>query len=106
MKLPTFALVDVPAKIYKDQHQPLTTAGALLGVQTDTRLPEDLEYKIATVAFEKKNTWMASFPAAKNFDQKELTLQSKIPLAAGTVRYLEKHGVKVPANLIPPEYKK
>ena len=35
----------------------------------------------------------------------ENTLNSNIYLHAGTVRYLKEVGIKVPAELIPPEYK-
>ncbi len=104
-KLPTFAIVDVPANTYDGQTAGIRTAGALLGVQADTRLSEEIAYKIAKVAFEKRDTWEQSFPAAKNFNQIELTLSSKIPLHAGIVRYLKEKGHEVPEKLIPPEYK-
>jgi len=104
-KLPTFTLTKVPPGVYPGQTQALTIAGALLGVQTDSRMPVEISYALAKLAFEDKEKWADAYPAARKFDQREITLQSKLPLAAGTVRYLREKGVEVPQRLVPPEFK-
>jgi uncharacterized protein len=105
-KLPTFTITKVPAGVYPGQDQALTIAASLLGVQTDSRMPAETSYALAKLAFEGKDKWADAYPAARKFDQLELTLQSKLPLAAGTVRYLREKGVQVPQQLIPAEFTK
>lgn len=105
-KLPTFTIIKVPPGVYPGQDQAVTIAASLLGVQTDSRMPADISYALAKLAFEGKEKWADAYPAARKFDQQELTLQSKLPLAAGTVRYLREKGVQVPQHLVPPEFTK
>jgi TRAP-type uncharacterized transport system substrate-binding protein len=49
-----------------------------------------------------KSIWQAAYPTGADNDYIKLTLESSVPLHAGTVQYLKEQGVTVPANLIPP----
>jgi TRAP-type uncharacterized transport system substrate-binding protein len=64
----------------------------------------DLAYLITKTLFENQADIIAVHKSAKYMTPQN-TLKSNIPLHAGTVRYLKEGGVKVPKNLIPPEYK-
>ena len=52
-----------------------------------------------------RDVWSVAYPQGAEKDLIELTLQSPIPLHAGTVQYLKEKGVEIPETLIPEEYK-
>ncbi len=95
----------IPAKTYGDS-QEVRTVGVLVGGQATSDLPEEVGYAFFKAMWEGgKSHWQTAYPSAAKINVPELTLQSSIPLHAGTVRYLTEHGIKVPDRLIPPEYK-
>lgn len=103
---PYWTAYTVPAKTYGETKE-VQTIAVLTGAQTTSDLPEEVGYAFFKAMWEGgKPIWQAAYPSAANIDVLKLTLQSKVPLHAGAVRYLKEKGVNVPENLIPTEYKK
>ena len=71
---------------------------------TDKDLPADVIYRIMKVTYDNKKTLIAAHKAAK-FLAMERVLVSPVPIHAGAVRYYREKGLKVPAKLVPPEFK-
>ena len=95
----------IAAKSYGDS-QEVFSIGELDGAHTLSDLPEEVGYAFFKAMWEGgKPIWQAAYPSAAKNNIIEMTLQSTVPLHAGTVRYLTEHGVKVPERLVPPEYK-
>lgn len=95
----------IPAGIYDWQTEPVTTLAQQVGNVATTKLSVDTAYKITKAAFEEKKYQEDAYKSIKNLDFTTLTLDSPIPLHAGTVKYLKEKGVDVPQDLIPSEYK-
>ena len=103
---PYWTSYTIPAKTYGDTKE-VKTVAVLTGAQATSDLPEEIGYAFIKAMWEGgKPIWQAAYPSAANIDALKLTLQSRVPLHAGTVRYLKEKGFTVPDNLIPPEYKK
>lgn len=103
---PWLRTTTIPADIYDWQETDVTTLAQQVGNIVLSDLPEEVAYKITKAAFEGKNYQEEAYSSIKDLDFVELTLDSPIPLHAGTVRYLEEIGIDVPSELIPEEYKK
>jgi TRAP transporter TAXI family solute receptor len=71
---------------------------------TNVDVPADKVYLIVKTLCENQADMIAVHNSAK-FMTAENTLNFNIPLHAGAVRYLKEKGIKVPARLIPAEYK-
>ncbi len=99
-----------PAKIkagtYKGIDYDVNTVGQMESAVSSTALSQEDGYRIiaAMNTEEGKKVWQAAYPSGKAVDMLELTLQSKVPLHAGTVQYLKEKGCDVPKQIIPPEY--
>ena len=103
---PYWTAYTIPAKTYGDTKE-VQTVAVLTGAQTTSDLPEEVGYAFFKAMWEGgKPIWQAAYPSAANVDVLKLTLQSKVPLHAGAIKYLKEKGITVPDNLIPPEYKK
>ncbi|NYT62683.1 TAXI family TRAP transporter solute-binding subunit [Alcaligenaceae bacterium] len=95
----------IPAGIYDWHTKSVTTLAQQVGNIANTKMSVDTAYKITKAAFEEKKYQEESYKSIKALDFKTLTLDSPIPLHAGTVKYLKEAGVDVPKKLIPSEYK-
>jgi hypothetical protein len=95
----------IPAGIYDWQTVSVTTLAQQVGNVVNTNLSVDTAYKITKAAFEEKKYQEDSYKSIKDLDFVILTLDSPIPLHAGTVKYFKEAGVDIPQNLIPSEYK-
>ena len=96
----------IKAGIYQGIDYDVNTVGQMESAVASTALSQEDAYKIISAmnTEEGKKIWESAYPSAKAVDMLELTLQSKVPLHAGTVQYLKERGYDVPGHLIPPEY--
>lgn len=97
----------IPAGTYDNIDHDILTVKAYMGAITTSKLSQEDGYNIikAMDSAEGRKIWEAAFPSGAKQDFVKLTLDSSVPLHAGTVQYLKEKGVDVPKNLIPEEYK-
>ncbi len=97
----------IPAGTYSWITEDIHTVEVSMSVLTTTRLPQEDAYKMISAmdSPEGRKLWNPAYPAAANLDLFAMTLQSQLPLHAGTVQYFKEKGIPVPDRLIPPEYK-
>lgn len=96
----------IPANTYKGVDKDVKVVGTLQGCQLekDTYSQEE-QYELCKAVFEDgASSWQSAYPSGAQNDLCKLTLESSVPLSAGTVQYLTEKGYTVPQNLIPPEY--
>lgn len=98
----------IPGGLYEWIPEDTRTVKIAMGATTTSKLSQEDGYKMisAITTPAGKQLVDAAFPNGANQDVMQLTLQSKVPLHAGTVQYLVEKGFEVPAELIPPEYQK
>ena len=96
----------IPAGTYDGQTEDVQVVGTPQGCQTQAgTFTQEEQYQICKAVFEDAaDMWKTSYPSGAENDLYELTLQSSVPLAAGTVQFLTEKGYEVPAELIPEEY--
>lgn len=96
----------IPAGTYDGVDHDTQVVGTPQGCQTRVgNFTQQEQYQIFKAVMEDHaDMWHAAYPVGAENDVIGLTLQSPVPLAAGTVQYLVEHGYEVPENLIPPEY--
>ena len=118
-KFPYYAPVTLPAKAYPKQNNPVKTVAIISLWVTRADIDEKTIYDVTYNLFEKtpqlyrEKKEMASgaeMMAAAHEQGKNVTLENAllgvtIPLHAGAYKYYKEKGIKVPANLIPPEAK-
>ncbi len=97
----------IEANVYKGIPR-IKTYGNYSGAIIRADIPQELQYKIIKAIYEHWSEFLAAFPLYKQYpDPLKITAtEPVIPLAAGTVQYLEEKGYSVAQKLIPPEYKK
>ncbi|MGE4276696.1 MAG: TAXI family TRAP transporter solute-binding subunit [Lawsonibacter sp.] len=96
----------IPADTYDGVDYDVRVVGTPQGCQMmkDTFTQEE-QYQLCKAIFEDgAAAWQSAYPTGAGNDLCELTLQSSVPLAAGTVQYLVEKGYDVPADIIPEEY--
>lgn len=107
---PYFSVVGLrPGTHYGSQPVKVTTVQTAIGINTTSNLPAELGYRIIKAVFSTEGVQAAAegYPPVAEVDLTTLTLVASVaPLHAGAVRYFEERGVKVPAHLVPPEYRK
>jgi len=96
----------IPAGTYDGVDHDTNVVGTPQGCQTRVGyFTQQEQYQIfKAVVEDHADMWKAAYPVGANNDLIQLTLQSPILLAPGTVQYLVENGYDVPAELIPPEY--
>lgn len=106
-KTPYLFPATIPGGTYKGIDDDILTVKACMGATTTSKLSQEDGYNIvrAMDSAEGRKIWEAAFPSGAKQDFVKLTLDSSVPLHAGTVQYLKEKGVDVPKNLIPEEYK-
>lgn len=105
-KIPYVVPYMIPAGTYSGQEEDCQTVMTMMGTQTTSEMSQEDGYKLISAYLSEEGRAIvdAAYPLGANEDILELTLQSPIPLHAGTVQYLIEQGYEVPENLIPPEY--
>jgi hypothetical protein len=118
-KFSYYAPVTLPPKAYPKQNNPVKTVAIIslwvTRADIDEKTIHDVTYnlfeKTPQLYREKKETASgAEMMAAAHEQGKNVTLENAllgvtIPLHAGAYKYYKEKGIKVPANLIPPEAK-
>ena len=106
-QFPYYTPYTVPAAAYRGQELAVTIASVPFAAGASTKLSADLAYKILKALYGPKGRkeWEVTYPPAAKFDHLEAARLSSIPLHAGAVRYYLEQGVKLPKEVIPPEYK-
>lgn len=106
-RYPYLVPVTIPAGVYKGVDHEVKTVQVMMGAQTTSKLSQEDGYKFIKAMNEGgKEVWTAAYPLGAKNNMLELALLAKTPLHAGAVQYLKEKGYNVPAELIPPEYKK
>lgn len=103
--MPYYIEYIIPAGTYEFQDEDIITIGLPAGCQSSAKMSQEAGYLICSAIFKGKglDIILNAFPLGDG-DWAETTLQSCIPLHAGTVQYLVEQGYDVPPELIPPEY--
>lgn len=96
----------IPANTYNSVDYDVTVVGTPQGCQMlkDTFTQEEQYQLVKAVIEDGASVWQSAYPTGAANDLCALTLQSSVPLAAGTVQYLVEKGYDVPAEIIPEEY--
>lgn len=103
--IPYVVPATIPAGTYDGIDYDVHTVQILQGSQSTSNLSQELGYQFVKAMFEDgRDVWAQAYPKGADKDLVALTLQSPIPLHAGTVQYLKEKGVDVPEELIPEEY--
>lgn len=97
---PWLRTTKVPSTVYEWMDADITTLAQQVGNVVLNDMPVDVAYMLTKAAFEEKGFQEEAYGAIKELDFIALTLDSPIPLHAGTVKYLKEIGVDVPAKLI------
>jgi len=106
-KYPYYLALWLQENIYKNQTSKVLCVGQATGtITTSTIMSPEVGYKVINAILKGLQYQAAAFPAVKGTNILQMTVETApIPLHAGTVKYLEEKGYKVPDELIPPEYK-
>ncbi|MCS0671282.1 TAXI family TRAP transporter solute-binding subunit [Cytobacillus firmus] len=106
-KLPYVGTNTIPAGSYEGVDEDVHTVQFTMSILLDSSVSQETGYKMwkAMWSEEGKKIWLNSFSPAADVNIPELTLDSAIPLHAGTVQFLKEIGYEVPKEIIPPEYK-
>jgi TRAP transporter TAXI family solute receptor len=106
-RFPAMMITEIPANTFRGVSYPVRCVGAAAGVGGNSTLDPALVYSIVKSIWENHNKISAAYPQVKSEHTLKLTVEAAdIPLHAGTVRYLQEQGIKVPDNLIPQEARK
>ena len=95
---------DMPGGSYKATPNPVKGVSEWNMLVSSSAVSEEDVYLIVKALCENQKDMIAVHGSSK-YMTAENTLNSNIPLHAGTVRYLKEVGIEVPSELIPPEYK-
>jgi TRAP transporter TAXI family solute receptor len=102
--MPFVGFVDVPDGKISGIPGYTTVVQAIGLICYDDSLTNDQAYTIVKAIHDGRKYQEAAYPTLKGFDIAAMTMKlTKFPLHAGAIRYYKEIGVKVPANLIPPE---
>lgn len=93
----------MPGGSYKGAPDPVEGISEWNMLVTSSDVPEENVYLMVKALIENQGDMILVHPSAE-YMTAENTLNSNIPLHAGTVRYLKEQGIEVPPELIPPEY--
>jgi len=112
---PGIIRIDCPANQIETiaPHPALVSFGFLLSGFMTTKISQDIGYKMTRAVVDHWDDIVAVYPASGFYDplKDNLADLTAVPSAAnpppfhaGLVQYMEEKGLKVPAQLIPPEY--
>ena len=102
---PYFSTGVIPAGTFNGQKEDAHSWSVIMGDFATSDLSEEVVYQWVKACFEGRDMLAQVYPAAGETDWIEATLDSLIPLHAGTIKYFREIGVKIPEKLIPPEVK-
>ncbi|MDR0823312.1 MAG: TAXI family TRAP transporter solute-binding subunit [Endomicrobium sp.] len=103
-KYPFYSKDAMPVGSYKGATKNVDGVSEWNMLVSSSDLSADEVYLITKTLFENQKDLIAIHKSGQ-FLTPQNALKFNIPLHAGTIRYLKEVGVKVPQNLIPPEYK-
>ncbi len=95
----------LPAGIYKSNKEPVPTIAGFNMLVANKNLPEDFVYSVVKATYEGQDRLIAAHPTGKELPAERMA-QSPAPVHAGAVKYFAEKGVKLPAELLPPEARK
>lgn len=106
-QFPYYTAYTVAAGVYRGQDKEVRIPSVPFAAGANTKLSAELAYRIVKALYDGKGRkdWEATYPPAAKFDHLEAARLTSIPLHAGAVRYYLEHGVKLPKDAVPPEYK-
>ena len=98
----------IPAGTYKGQVN--NDKNVIVGANTfqwavNIKLPDDMVYKMTKLTWDKINEIHKSAVTLQTIDKAHPFTGVNMPLHRGAIRYYKEMGIKVPAQLIPPEAK-
>ncbi|MFZ5688824.1 MAG: TAXI family TRAP transporter solute-binding subunit [Bacillota bacterium] len=97
----------IPAKVFGDwQDYEIQTVGMWNMAIAHKNLPDDLVYTIVKGVFENTPMLIAATKSAEETQMQFITNNTFMPMHPGAIKFFEDNGIKIPANLYPPEYKK
>jgi hypothetical protein len=104
--MPEISWVPLKASVYTPGAPDVLVPSWNITAQTiRNRISEEMAYWIVRAAFENREEMVKTFLGA-DFKWEEMIRTFPVPLHAGAMRYLDEIGMKMPAHLIPPEYKR
>lgn len=95
----------LPAGIYKSAREAMPTIAGFNMLVVNKNLPEDFVHAAVKATYESQDRLIAAHPSGKELPPARMA-QSPAPLHVGAVKYFTEKGVKLPAEVIPPEAKK
>ena len=95
----------IPAGTYKGQigKNDVTVGAATMILVARKGLSNDLVYRMTKAFWDNLNEVHSTVHTLKSVSKKQPLLTLNTPLHTGALRYYKEVGIKVPANLIPPE---
>ena len=103
--LPELSDAVIPKGTYKQQTEDHRTIGLYNFSIANKDVPADLVYAVVKAVMENNPDMVKGHAAAKETLLENWTRNSFLPFHPGAIRYLREKGIKVPARLIPPEFK-
>lgn len=103
--LPELSDAVIPKGTYKQQTEDHRTIGLYNFAIANRDVPADLVYAVTKAVMENNPEMVKGHAAAKETLIENWTRNSFLPFHPGAIRYLREKGIKVPAHLIPPEFK-
>lgn len=110
---PWIGFITVPAGVIKDYPttKPILTQIQVNGECTTTALSQEMGYLMVKAIYEHWPDMITAYGGSVKDPLNDCIaywndFDTPVPLHAGTVQYYEEKGIKVPAKMIPPEYKK
>jgi len=100
---PYLPTATIPAGTFNGQTEDVNTWGMVMGDVATSNMSEEVGYDWVKASFDGKDMLAIVYPEVNDIDWVEVTLESTIPLHAGTIKYFREMGVEIPEELIPPE---
>ncbi len=106
-KYPFWSPTVIPAKTFGDwQNYDVPTVGMFNFAIANKNLPDDLVYLIVKAVFDNQESLVTAVKAAVETVPKNVTKNTFLPMHPGAIKYYEDIGIKLPAAVYPPEYKR
>ncbi|MDR7483920.1 MAG: TAXI family TRAP transporter solute-binding subunit [Armatimonadota bacterium] len=95
----------VPPGTYKSTREPVPSVLGFNVLIGHKDLPRNFAYAIVKAAYDNQTALAAAHPAGKEMPAERAAL-SPAPLHAGAALYFQEKGVRIPPELLPPEYRR
>ena len=104
-KFPYLLETIIPANIYKGQTKEIKTIVGWMMFGTTKKFPEDVVYAITKAFWEHQDFAAIHYAAMGKYKLKEVQRFLAAPYHKGALKYFKEKGLKVRADMIPPEAK-